>query len=32
VLIEEFRASLKAHPPIPPGAGDDYRPRAGREG
>jgi arylsulfatase len=32
VLIEEFRASLKKHPPIPPGAGDDYRPRAGREG
>ena len=26
VLIEDFRASLKAHPPIPPGAGDDYVP------
>jgi arylsulfatase A-like enzyme len=27
VLIEDFRASLKAHPPIPPGAPDDYKPR-----
>jgi arylsulfatase len=27
VMIEEFRASLKAHPPIPAGAPDDYKPR-----
>lgn len=26
-LIHEFQESLKAHPPIPPGAPDDYRPR-----
>ena len=26
VLIQEFQLSLKAHPPIPPGAPDDYRP------
>jgi arylsulfatase len=24
-LISEFQASLRAHPPIPPGAPDDYR-------
>ncbi len=28
VLIQEFQQSLKAHPPIPPGAPDDYRPSA----
>ena len=27
VLINEFQESLKAHPPIPPGAPDDYEPR-----
>lgn len=27
-LIHEFQESLKAHPPIPPGAPDDYLPRA----
>ena len=26
VLIEDFQTSLKKHPPIPPGAPDDYRP------
>jgi arylsulfatase len=26
VLIEEFQASLKKNPPIPPGAPDDYQP------
>jgi arylsulfatase A-like enzyme len=26
VLIENFQASLKQHPPIPPGAPDNYRP------
>jgi arylsulfatase A-like enzyme len=26
VLIQDFQQSLKAHPPIPPGAPDDYRP------
>ena len=26
VLIEEFQHGLKKHPPIPPGAPDDYRP------
>lgn len=26
VLIQEFQQSLKTHPPIPPGAADDYRP------
>jgi len=26
VLIQEFQQSLKTHPPIPPGARDDYRP------
>lgn len=25
-LIHEFQSSLKTHPPIPPGAPDDYRP------
>jgi arylsulfatase len=25
-MIHEFQESLKAHPPIPPGAADDYRP------
>ncbi|NDH63241.1 MAG: arylsulfatase, partial [Alphaproteobacteria bacterium] len=27
-LIESFQASLKAHPPIPPGAPDGFRPGA----
>lgn len=27
-LVHEFERSLKAHPPIPPGAPDDYLPRA----
>ena len=27
VLIQEFQQSLKTHPPIPPGAADDYRPQ-----
>jgi arylsulfatase A-like enzyme len=26
VLIQDFQQSLKRHPPIPPGAPDDYRP------
>ncbi len=26
VLIQDFQQSLKQHPPIPPGAPDDYRP------
>jgi arylsulfatase A-like enzyme len=26
VLIQEFQQGLKTHPPIPPGAPDDYRP------
>jgi arylsulfatase len=26
-MIHEFQESLKAHPPIPPGAPDDYLPR-----
>ena len=26
LLIQEFQAALKQHPPIPPGAADDYRP------
>ena len=26
VLIQDFQQSLKTHPPIPPGAADDYRP------
>lgn len=26
-LIHDFQESLKAHPPIPPGAPDDYRPK-----
>ena len=30
VLINEFQESLKAHPPIPPGAPDDHVPRARR--
>jgi arylsulfatase len=25
-MIHDFQESLKAHPPIPPGAPDDYRP------
>ncbi len=25
-MVREFQASLKAHPPIPPGAPDDFRP------
>ena len=28
VLIQDFQQSLKQHPPIPPGAPDDYRPAA----
>jgi hypothetical protein len=28
VLIHEFQQSLKANPPIPPGAPDDYVPAA----
>ena len=28
VLIQDFQQSLKQHPPIPPGAPDDYRPSA----
>ncbi|HET9404034.1 MAG TPA: arylsulfatase [Burkholderiales bacterium] len=28
-LIHEFQEGLKAHPPIPPGAPDDYAPRGG---
>jgi arylsulfatase A-like enzyme len=28
MLIQDFQSSLKAHPPIPPGAPDDYRPLA----
>ena len=28
-LIESFQASLKAYPPISPGAPDDFRPGAG---
>ncbi|MBM3341419.1 MAG: arylsulfatase [Betaproteobacteria bacterium] len=28
MLIEDFQASLKQHPPIPPGAPDDYRPKS----
>jgi arylsulfatase len=28
-LIHEFEQSLKAHPPIPPGAPDDFTPGAG---
>ena len=28
VLIQDFQQSLKTHPPIPPGAADDYRPGA----
>ncbi len=27
VLIQDFQQSLKQHPPIPPGAPDDYRPK-----
>ena len=27
VLIQDFQQSLKAHPPIPPGAPDDYQPK-----
>ena len=27
VLIHEFQESLKEHPPIPPGAPDDYKPK-----
>jgi arylsulfatase len=30
-LIHEFQQSLKAHPPIPPGAPDDYAPRQARK-
>jgi arylsulfatase len=30
-LIHEFEQSLKAHPPIPPGAPDDYEPARRRE-
>jgi arylsulfatase len=26
-MIHEFQESLKAHPPVPPGAPDDYKPR-----
>ena len=26
-VISEFQQSLRAHPPIPPGAPDDYDPR-----
>ena len=26
LLIQEFQTALKQHPPIPPGAADDYRP------
>jgi arylsulfatase len=29
-LIHEFQEGLKAHPPIPPGAPDDYAPRRAR--
>lgn len=29
-LIHEFQESLKAHPPIPPGAPDDFIPQGGR--
>ncbi len=29
-MIHEFQQSLKAHPPIPPGAPDDYEPRTAR--
>jgi arylsulfatase len=28
-MIHAFQQTLKEHPPIPPGAPDDYRPRAG---
>ena len=30
VLIHEFQQSLKAHPPIPPGAPDDFKPTGPR--
>jgi arylsulfatase len=26
-MMQEFQQSLKKHPPIPPGAPDDYRPK-----
>jgi arylsulfatase len=26
-MIHEFQQALKQHPPIPPGAPDDYRPK-----
>jgi hypothetical protein len=29
-LIHEFQESLKTHPPIPPGAADDFNPAGGR--
>jgi arylsulfatase len=28
-LVLDFQSSLRAYPPIPPGASDDYRPKAG---
>ena len=29
-MIHDFQESLKAHPPIPPGAPDDFAPKAGK--